>query len=78
MFLPIIDKDKANHAIYGMVIFAIVYFLFTWQIAIAVVCFFAVGKELYDKISGKGTPDFMDTVYTIAGGLVGLFCAIAK
>lgn len=78
MFLPMIEKDKANHAIYGMVIFAIMYFLFTWQIAIAFVCVFALGKEVYDNISGKGTSDVMDFVYTVAGGLVGLFCAIIK
>lgn len=78
MFLPILEKDKANHTIYGMVIFAIVYFLFSWQIAIGTVCFFALAKETYDNVSGKGTPDFMDFVYTIAGGLIGLFCVIVK
>jgi hypothetical protein len=26
-----------------------------------------VGKEIYDKQSGKGTPEFADAVYTILG-----------
>jgi hypothetical protein len=30
----------------------------------------AVAKELYDKYSGTGTPDFYDIVYTVAGGIV--------
>jgi hypothetical protein len=25
----------------------------------------AIGKEVYDKVSGKGTPELMDIVYTI-------------
>ena len=32
----------------------------------------AIGKEVYDRVSRKGTPDLMDAVWTAAGGLVTL------
>lgn len=48
---------------------AVSYPLVGWW-AIVVTAVAAVGKELYDKYSGKGTPELMDIVYTVSGGLV--------
>jgi hypothetical protein len=30
----------------------------------------AIGKEVYDRVSKRGTPDLMDAVWTLAGGAV--------
>ena len=30
----------------------------------------AVGKEVYDRASKRGTPDLLDAVWTLAGGAV--------
>lgn len=67
--LPIIPQDKANHFAYGAVI-AAVGCLFS-PLAGASLCFaFAVGKEVYDRVSGKGNPEFWDAFATIAGGAI--------
>ena len=39
-------------------------------LGIALACVAGVGKEIYDKVSGKGTPEGADIVYTVAGGLL--------
>jgi hypothetical protein len=77
--LPLIAHDKANHYLYGSVI-ALVTFLVAFNIpsvavfasiaALIATTIMAVAKELYDKYSGTGTPDFYDIVYTVAGGIV--------
>lgn len=38
-------------------------------ISVAAVLIAAIGKELYDR-AGYGTPDLLDAVSTVAGGLV--------
>jgi len=35
-----------------------------------------VGKEVYDKVSGRGTPEIMDAVATILGGSVVVIWAV--
>lgn len=67
--LPLIPQDKANHVIYGMIIYYLVQFFLTPYAALAVVAVFAVGKEVYDWVSGKGTPEFLDIMATILGSL---------
>lgn len=32
--------------------------------------FIAVAKEVYDKLSGKGTPEILDIVYTVAPAII--------
>lgn len=82
--LPSFPADKANHHLYGTwyaLFGAGVCLLAGWPIwagALIGCTIPAVGKEVIDKVSGKGTPEVMDAVYTIAGGvpvaLVGLLC----
>jgi len=40
------------------------------QLAVFGVIFAAIGKELYDLLSKRGTPEIMDAVATILGGAV--------
>lgn len=69
--LPEIEKDKANHFIYGLLIYFIITLFFGDLIGL-VVCFLAaIGKELYDYWSPLHRFDWWDFIWTIAGGLVG-------
>lgn len=75
--LPVIPQDKANHIVYGSVIFAAAYALFTFAglpalpIAAGAVVLAAVGKEVWDRIHcDKHTPDLMDAVATMVGGAI--------
>lgn len=69
----IIPADKAKHFLYGSVA-AVLGAIVAAKIhypAEVVAFLFAValgfGKELYDKVTGKGTPDMWDVVATTAG-----------
>ena len=65
----VIAQDKLMHYFVGTLIAALLYPLISWW-AVAVTVVVAVGKELYDKYSGKGTPELADVVWTVAGSLV--------
>lgn len=68
-----IPQDKANHFIAGVLLFAVGHFI-SVPVGIFLAVAYAVGKEMWDYASGKGTPEIMDAVYTIAGGMVGYIC----
>jgi zinc transporter ZupT len=65
-----IAKDKQLHFIVGAIL-AIIGILFggVWA-GLALVVTIAAMKEIRDFITGKGTPEFMDFMYTVAGGAV--------
>lgn len=68
MNLPVLPQDKANHAVYGAVIAAIVS-LVGLPLALLVVAGFAIGKEVYDWRQNKPY-EVMDAVATVCGGLL--------
>ena len=69
-----IPLDKAFHFLAGWAIAA------TFQsaplIAAALVGVAAIGKEIWDK-RGHGTPELMDIVATLLGGIAGLIVSLA-
>jgi len=72
-----LPHDKALHALVGSAIFSAAYVLFTLaglpalHIAAGAVVVAGVGKEVYDHLNrDKHTPDLMDAVATVAGGVV--------
>lgn len=67
MRLPVIALDKANHAVYGALA-ACLGALHSVVIGAELCAVLAIGKEVYDRASGKGTPDIKDAVWTVAGG----------
>lgn len=68
MTLPILPQDKANHAVYGGVLTCLGAVLVGPVTGAALCLLFAIGKEFYDRLSGKGTPELLDALYTVAGG----------
>jgi hypothetical protein len=67
---PMIPQDKANHFFYGAIIYFAVNLVLGAYIALTIVVLSGILKEVYDKVSKTGTPDVLDAVATIAGGLV--------
>jgi len=47
---------------------------FGFEVAWTGVAIAGVGKELYDLLSGKGTPEWKDAFATIVGGSVIVIC----
>lgn len=68
-----IPHDKALHFIAGVLLFAVGHFI-SIPVGLFLAFAYAAGKEIYDKVSGKGNPEFMDFVWTCAGGIVGYVC----
>ena len=89
MNLPQLPQDKANHAIYGALIFNVC-FLFTHSAIVAgcVVAFFAVFKEVSDAIINwrtTGDPmhgphgvEVLDAAATCFGGVLAALPVVAR
>jgi hypothetical protein len=61
--------DKLYHFFAGILIYIFFDVLFDiWNIIPVII----IGglKEIYDRYSGKGTPDWWDFIWTIMGGIV--------
>jgi TM2 domain-containing membrane protein YozV len=66
----LIPQDKANHFVYGFLIFAFFSLFFTEITCLFIVIFVAGIKEIYDKASMKGTPELLDFVFTVIPALI--------
>ena len=75
--LPTIPYDKALHVVYGAAL-ASVGALHSVEAGAILCAAFAVGKEVYDRVSGKGNAEFADALATVAGGAVVLLPWVAK
>ena len=75
MNLPYLTADKANHAVYGAVLSlagALVAYAAVqpmWIGALILATTFAVAKEVYDRVSGRGCSEVLDAVATVAGAM---------
>lgn len=64
----LLPQDKLMHYFVGSLITTtFVPLIGTYAIIPTIIA--AIGKEVYDKVSGTGTPELLDIVYTVAGGL---------
>ena len=79
MKLPLVPQDKANHYIYGSVIYFISSLWLSPMVSMILVLLIASLKELYDYKTKTGNPEIMDIVWTLLGSLtvfihhIGLF-----
>lgn len=64
-------KDKVLHIIVGCIIGFVGACFGSFLVGTGLACFAGLGKELSDKITGKGTPEVLDFLATCAGGVVG-------
>lgn len=69
MKLIIIPQDKANHFIYGFVIFIVANMFFNEWISLGIVSLFGISKEIKDQITYNGF-DYKDFLATIAAPIL--------
>lgn len=60
-----IPHDKLLHLSVGLVIYSLTA-LFNPLLGLTAVLLVAGAKEIYDKATGKGTPELADFIYTVA------------
>lgn len=68
MSIPTLTPDKANHFVYGAILFLIGFHIHGVIGGWAVCAAAGVLKEIWDI--KRGTPDFLDLIATLAGGFV--------
>jgi len=72
--LLVIPSDKANHFLYGSIIFLIGNYTLSSQNGLLLALFFAIGKEMYDAVTHK--PEWKDVVWTMIGAGVACLSAV--
>jgi len=71
----VIPGDKANHFIYGSIIFLIGNYVYlSSQTGLLLTLFFALGKEMYDAVTHK--PEWKDVLWTMLGAGVACLSAL--
>ena len=71
-----IPQDKKKYFVAGFAITAIVSLFFGYIIGVIVAVIAAAGKELYDKVTGTGTPEVLDFVATIVGAAAAVIASV--
>lgn len=66
-----IADDKKAHFCAGWAIAATALMFVNVWLSILLVAVAGAAKELFDKITGRGTPEIADFLFTLAGGLIG-------
>ena len=65
----LIAQDKANHFLYGFLIFIISQYFLNDYLSFGVVFAFAIGKEIKDQIVYKGF-DYKDLLVTLLPSII--------
>lgn len=65
----LIAQDKANHFLYGFLIFIISQYFLNDYISFGIVFAFAIGKEIKDQIVYKGF-DYKDLLVTLLPSII--------
>ena len=60
--------DKLKHFFIGYFISLSIIFIGVYGVFLTLAI--AVAKEIYDKVSKKGTPEILDIVYTVAPAVI--------
>lgn len=68
--------DGLLHIETCFIIYVIMNALFTWWVALLMTVAAAVGKEIYDRVSGKGTAEWHDVFCDAAGLLLAILVSL--
>lgn len=64
--------DKKLHYFAGLLIAGVLSNFLPALISVAIAVVVGIGKEVYDRVTKKGTPEFTDFLWTSAGALTWL------
>lgn len=66
------SNDKLKHALVSAAIAAILSLFLSWWGAALITLAIGIGKEIYDKVSGKGCAEWLDLLADIVGIIIGV------
>lgn len=64
--------DKYKHIVVSAIITVVLNLILPWWAAGLVTLSIGVGKEVYDKVSGKGCAEWKDLLADVIGILIGI------
>lgn len=68
----LLTEDKLKHIVVSAIIAVALNLFLTWWVAGLITLAIGVGKEVYDKVSGKGHPEWKDLVADVVGIVIGI------
>ena len=67
-----ITEDKLKHALVSAITAVVLSLFIPWWGAALITLAIGVGKEVYDKLSGKGCAEWLDLFAYIVGIIIGV------
>lgn len=67
-----IGEDKLKHIVVSAIIAVALNLFLPWWVAGLVTLAIGVGKEVYDKVSGKGCAEWKDLAADVVGIIIGV------
>lgn len=64
--------DKYKHVVVSAIIAVALNLFLPWWVAALITLAIGVGKEVYDKVSGKGCAEWEDLLADLVGILIGI------
>lgn len=64
--------DKYKHIVVSAIIAVVLNLFLPWWVAALITLAIGIGKEVYDKLSGKGCAEWEDLVADVVGILIGI------
>lgn len=68
----LLTEDKLKHIVVSAIIAVALNLFLPWWVAGVITLAIGVGKEVYDKLSGKGCSEWKDLVADLVGILIGV------
>lgn len=67
-----IGEDKLKHVVVSAIIAVALNLFLPWWIAGLITLSIGIGKEVYDKVSGKGCAEWKDLLADLIGIIIGV------
>lgn len=75
-FTKKIPEDKQKHFIAGFTISVFASLFVGYLLGFLFALFIGAGKEVYDRVTGKGTPELKDFLFTAFGAIVSVVFSV--
>ena len=68
----LLTEDKLKHIVVSAIIAVALNLFLPWWVAGLITLAIGVGKEVYDKVTGNGHPEWRDLLANVVGILIGV------